>query len=187
LAAFQRLAPTLGARIAELAGDDAWVLIGGTPEWARIAGAALPRQLEGRVLVSTTLDHDAPGMEIASAAKHAASELRAAQGGALVDRLMERAGAHGRAAAGMPAVQRALEAQAVDLLLVSPDFVRDRDCAAEEAVRAAIAQGADVEVLSGDAGAQLGRAAEGIAARLRFAPSASLSEVDSATGAEGSA
>lgn len=169
LAAFQRLAPALGARIAELAGDDGWVLIGGTQEWARIASAALPKQFEGRVLVAGSLDHDAHENDIAQAAKRAASELRAAQGGALVDRLVDRAGPHGRAAAGVPAVQRALQAQAVDLLLVSPDFVRDHEGEAEDAIRAAIAQGADVEVLSGNAAEHLGRAGAGIAARLRFA------------------
>jgi hypothetical protein len=169
LAGFQRLAPSLGARIAELAGDDGWVLIGGTPEWARVVSAALPRSLEGRVMVAGSLDHDAHETDIAQAAKRAASELRAAQGGALVDRLVDRAGPNGRAAAGIPAVQRALEAQAVDLLLVSPDFVREHEGEAESAIRAAIAQGADVEVLSGHAAEHLGRAGTGIAARLRFA------------------
>jgi hypothetical protein len=172
LAAFQRLLPSLGARIADLAGDDGWVLIGGTQEWARIVGSNLPRQLEGRAMVTGSLDHEASDAEIAQAAKRAASELRSAHGGALVDRLVERAGGNGRAAAGVPAVQRALGAQAVDLLLISPDFIRENDREAEDAIRAAIAQGADVEVLSTSAAEHLARTGEGIAARLRFAPAA---------------
>ena len=40
---------------------------------------------------------------------------------------------------------------------------------AESMVRAALEQGSDVEVLSGDQGAYLDRTADGIAARLRFA------------------
>jgi hypothetical protein len=166
---FQRLAASLGARLAALVGEDGWVLIGGTPVWARLAGEALRARLTERVIVSETLDHDAPEEEIVRAAKDAATALRAARGGALLTRLLERAGADGRATAGVPATQRALHARAVDLLLVSPVFLRTHAFLAEDAVRAGLDQGADVEVLSGDAAAHLDRAAGGIAARLRFA------------------
>ena len=80
LAEFERLAASLGERLGQLAGDEGWVLIGGTTAWAHQAGAALPRRLEGRALVSTTLDHDAADVVIARAARRAASELRAAHG-----------------------------------------------------------------------------------------------------------
>ena len=68
-----------------------------------------------------------------------------------------------------PAVQRALRAQAVDVLLLSPEYVRAHERDAEELVRAALASGADVEVPSGSAAERLDEAATGIAARLRFA------------------
>jgi hypothetical protein len=178
--AFQRLAASLGERIAQVAGETGWVLIGGTPEWARLAGAALPRHLAGRTLVSATLRHDAPEDEIRRAAKHAATELRGAEGGLLVDQLVEHAGGHGRAAAGMPAVQRALRAHAVDVLLLSPEFLRAQEREAEELVRAALATGADVEVPSGSAAERLDRAASGIAARLRFAIEAPAMQVGAA-------
>jgi peptide subunit release factor 1 (eRF1) len=57
----------------------------------------------------------------------------------------------------------------VDLLLVTPRFVDAHEGEAEDFVRDAIASGADVEVPSGEAAERLDRAAEGIAARLRFA------------------
>jgi hypothetical protein len=167
--AFHRLAVTLGARLDHLAGDEGWVLVGGTPEWAKHAADELPRHLDGRVLVSPTLDHDAHDDAIAAEARHAATELRAVHGRKLVDQLLERAGGHGRAAAGSAAVQRALRARAVDLLLVTPDLVNRRPDDAEELVRAALAQGADVEVLSVDASPRLDGDAEGVGARLRFA------------------
>jgi hypothetical protein len=56
----------------------------------------------------------------------------------------------------------------VDVLLVSPALIAEHERDAEDAVRAAIAQGADVEVPSGEAAAELDGAAAGIAARLRF-------------------
>jgi hypothetical protein len=168
-AAFQRLANLLAARLAQIAGETGWVLIGGTPEWAGLAGAAMPRQLDGRVLVQATLDHDAPAHEVAGAARRAASALRGAQGRMLVEQLLDDGGGYGRAAVGVPAVQRALRANAVDLLLLSPDFIRAHERDAEELVRAALAGGADVEVPSGTAAQRLDRAATGLAARLRFA------------------
>lgn len=166
---FLRLAGTLASRLADVAGDDGWVLIGGTTQWARLAAGALPSALTARTMVSHTLDHDAPEGTIATAATEAASALRAEKGRVVITRLLEHAGPMGRGAAGVPATQRALHARAVDLLLVSPSFIELQEPDAESMVRAALEQGSDVEVLSGDQGAYLDRTADGIAARLRFA------------------
>lgn len=168
-AEFQRLATMLAHRLGELAGHDGWILLGGTPAWARQAADALPSELAHRALVSPELDHGDSDDAIVRLAKDAATTLRAAHSTVLVNQLLERAGAGGRASAGVPATQRALHARAVDQLLLSPTFVSDQATLAEDLVRAALAQSADVEVLSGDAATQLDRAAGGIAARLRFA------------------
>lgn len=168
-ASFDRLVVLLGERLDQLGDNDSWILIGGTREWATIAGEALTRQFVGRMLVSTALGHDASETEIASGAKHAASELRATRGLMLVDQLVEQGGAHARAAVGVPATQRALREHAVDLLLVTPRFIGTHEREVEDFVRATIATGADVEVPSGEAAEHLDRAANGIAARLRFA------------------
>lgn len=169
-ATFEALAAALAEDVASLAGDEAWILIGGTREWARLAGEALPTHLAGRATVSAALDHDATAAGIIEAAQQAATALRAAHGRALLDSLFEGARLSSRAAGGVPAVQRALRAQAVDLLVLSPAFVRGDAQAAEDAVRAALHQGADVEVLSGDAAERLDRTGGGIGARLRFTP-----------------
>jgi hypothetical protein len=168
-AAFDRLVATLGQRLAQLEGGEGWVLIGGTPEWAQLAGEALLPQFAGRILVSATLDHDASDTEIIAAAKRAATELRATQGVALVDQLIEQAGAQARATVGIPATQRALRANAVDLLLVTPNFISAHEREVEDFVRASMASGGDVEVPSGEAAEHLDQAGGGIAARLRFA------------------
>jgi len=169
VAAFERLVTSLGERLAELDTEQGWVLVGGTPEWARLAGEALARRFAGRLLVSASLDHDATDTEISAAASYAATELRATQGVELVDQLIEQAGRHARAAVGVPATQRALRANAVDLLLVTPKFIGSNEREVEDLVRATLASGADVEVPSGRAAEQLDEAAGGIAARLRFA------------------
>lgn len=168
-AEFQRLATALAHRLGELAGHDGWVLIGGTAMWARVAADALPGELAARTLVSPELDHGDADDAIVHLAKDAATTLRAAHSGVMLNQLLERAGAGGRATAGVPATQRALQARAVDQLLLSPEFVTDEAMLAEELVRAALTQSAEVEVVSGDAATQLDLAAGGIAARLRFA------------------
>jgi hypothetical protein len=165
---FHRLGTTLASRLVELAGDDGWILIGGTREWARHAGDLIPSTHTSRVMVSPTLDHNAHEKEIAETAKHAASELRSQQGHELVNRILERSCDGGRGASGVPAVQRALQASAVDLLVVSPHFLNRTDIDVEEMVRAALARGADIEVLSGSASEALDERTGGVAARLRF-------------------
>ncbi|MEP7226628.1 MAG: hypothetical protein ABI785_04655 [Gemmatimonadales bacterium] len=167
-ASFQRLTGSLAARVAALAGDDGWVLIGGTPEWARAAADALPAHLADRVGVSATLNHDEPETGIAREAENAASALRAAQSQALLESVLESAGALGRGSAGVPGTQRALHTGAVDLLVLSPEFLRAEPDLAEDAIRAALQQGGDVEVLSSPAAEQLDQMGEGIAARLRY-------------------
>jgi hypothetical protein len=167
-ASFQRMAVQLGERLQEFAGDDGWVLLGGTTEWAHHAHETVAKLFPGRIMVSPTLHHGATGADIVRQAKDAASELRGTQGRVLVRQILDRAGGNARGAAGVPAVQRALRATAVDLLLVSPEFIRLHEPEAEAMVRSALAQGADVEAPSGDAAEELDRAAQGVAARLRF-------------------
>jgi hypothetical protein len=168
---FQRLAALLSQRLVDLAGESGWLLIGGTASWPRLAAEALPMELADRTFVSPELDRGDAAEVIVRIAKDAATTLRAAHSGALLDRLLDRAGAGdgGRATAGVPATQRALRARAVDQLLLSPEFVRGNAILAEDVVRTALAQSADVEVLSGDAAIRLDVASDGIAARLRFA------------------
>lgn len=168
-ASFDRLVALLGERFVQLGDADSWILIGGTREWANLAGDTLTGEFKERLMVSTTLDHDASDSEIATAAKHAASDLRAAHGLSLVDQLIDRGGGHARAAVGIPATQHALRAHAVDLLLITPRFIGAHGPEAEDLTRATIASGADVDVPSGEAAEHLDRAANGVAARLRFA------------------
>jgi peptide subunit release factor 1 (eRF1) len=109
-------------------------------------------------------------VEIVREAEEAARRRRGRRNRLLLERVLEHAGALGRGANGVPDTQRALRSEAVDLLVLSPAFLRVSPEQAERFVRGALLQGADVEVLSGDAANYLDDRAEGIAARLRFAP-----------------
>lgn len=168
-AAFDRLAAALAKRLDALATDDGWVVVGGTKEHARQVAAALPARLAHRWTVPTGLDSDAGDDDIIAAAKLAAKSLRAAQGKALLDELVEQGGANGRSAMGLAATQRALLANAVDVLVTSSAFLTSDPEQAEATVRGTLLHGGGVEVLSGDAGTRLDAVAGGVAARLRFA------------------
>lgn len=166
---FDSLAAELATRLTRLAGDDGWIVIGGTRDRARAAADALPGRVAARVTVASALSHDADSADITAAAQRAATELRAAHGQKLLDTLFENAATPTQAASGVPAVQRALRANAVEVLLLSPDFMRRDGAEAENSVRAALSHGADVAVLSGEAATRLDRTAHGIGAKLRFA------------------
>lgn len=168
MTSFRRLCAILGDHLTELAADGSWILIGGTPAWSRYAASALPPHLAARTHASQTLGFNATDEEIATAAKHAGSALRATRGSALLGTMLERAGAEGLAVRGVPATQRALRTSAVDLLVLSPAFLFTDADEAETSVRSALEQGARVEVLSGEAAEKLDREAGGIAGQLRY-------------------
>jgi stalled ribosome rescue protein Dom34 len=117
-------------------------------------------------VLSAELDTRALPVAIIRAAKRAARALRSRRGRELISRVLARV--EYRAAAGVPAVQRAVGVKAVDLLLVSPRFLHLEGERAERILHSVLRQGGRIEVLSEDAGVLLDRVAEGIAARLRF-------------------
>ena len=167
-AAFQKLSAETEAALASLASEEGWIVVGGIQEWAHTLHESLSKRFSGRVRIAPSLAHDATDAQLVREAKDTATELRGAHARALVRDLLDRAGSHARGEVGLPAVQRALQAGAVDLLLVSPEFIRTQERVAEDVVRAAIEQGATVEVPSGEGAEKLDTTASGIAARLRF-------------------
>ena len=94
---FRRLVSDLAHRLADLARDNSWILIGGTPAWSRFAAAALPKHLAERTLVSGSLAISASNEHIATAAKQAGSALRATRGSVMLETMLDLAGAEGRA------------------------------------------------------------------------------------------
>lgn len=167
LAQLHRIGSALVPRLRLLAAADACIVIGGAPQWTGIVLRALPRPLQRRSIVTSELNHTAASRAIIRVAKRAARELRSRRGQEVISRILGRSAY--RAAAGVPALQRALYSNAVDHLFVSPRFLHLEREWAERLLHAALAQGARVDVLSGDAGILLDRLAGGAVARLRFA------------------
>lgn len=163
-----RMLAELAERLKEIAGKNASIVIGGTPQAAIAAEAALPNGLASRALRVPTLDVRATDAEIRDRAEEAVAALRESRQAALVAEVLERYGADGLGAAGAQATWRALDARTVQELLLTGRFVKEHAEEAETAVHAAFDQGALVEALAGAAAERLDRDGAGIAARLRF-------------------
>ena len=170
-----RMITELTAKLADLARADDWILVGGAPAAAHEALAALPANIASRALLVHDLHpHSAPS-RIARCAEHGASVLRRREELGTVGALLENAGAGGRAAAGAADVGQALVAGAIRTLLLSTSFIDDAPEDAERLVREAFDQGAEVEVIVGEAARLLDESAKGVGAVLRFAHAPMLS------------
>ncbi len=154
------------AKIDELAGHDAWVLVGGIPVVASALAGRLSQRLSTRTSV-ISLDVHAPDATLAEAAREHASRLRAREDLERVDEVVAAKARGGAGAVGVKDIERALVNGQVRELYLTSAFVQDHSDEAVEAIRRAFDEGARVEHVSGDAAQRLD-AAGGIAARLRF-------------------
>jgi hypothetical protein len=167
-AGLARMVAELAERIVQAAGSDARIVIGGAPEVARRAAAALPSALAARTWLAPMLPRHASDAEIVRAARRGTATLRARQDEALVDALMEQAAADGLGVIRADLTAYELRERTVQELVLTPHFIEKHPGAAEEAIRAAFDQRARAVVVSGDAAARLDTVAGGIGARLRF-------------------
>ena len=165
----QRMLHELAHRLVVLAGDDAWIVIGGTPLPAKAARAALPDSLSDRTLVMPEMHIWASDAQIRDCAERGASTLQNARDLAAVSAAVGQAGGAGRGVIGVEGASRALAAGAVETLYLSERFLDRAPDEGEVAVRTAFEHGTLPEVVRGDAADLLDRAAQGIAARLRYA------------------
>ena len=154
------------ARIESLAGQDAWVLVGGIPVVASALHGRLSSRLNSRATV-ISLDVHAPDATLAESAREHASRLRAREDLERVEQVVEAKARGSTGAVGVEDIERALVNGQVRELYLTSAFVQDHAEEAVDAIRRAFNEGAKVEHVSGDAAQRLD-AAGGIAARLRF-------------------
>lgn len=165
----ERMLSELAGRLVALAGEDGWIVIGGTPQPAKAAARALPAQIAPRSQVMPSLELRSTRAEIARAAARGASLLRGARDREQVAELIDRAAAGGAGTAGVEPTLDALHAGAVEALFFSQRFLEQHAAEAEAAIREAFDQDASVEEVTGTAATRLDAEAGGMAARLRFA------------------
>lgn len=162
-----RMQSDLLDEVARLAGDDGFVVFGGTSE----VEAALARQA-GRFGDRWSV---CPSMHLGITEAEAEAEMRAAASGltrrmqaGLLDRVCEAARSGGRGCLGVEATRKALVDRRVDALLMSRGFRNGQPDVADHFVGSAFEQSASVEELSEAEADRIDREGEGVGARLRY-------------------
>lgn len=153
-------------RLEQLAGLDAWILIGGIDVVASALHGRLDKKMEHRAAIIPLDIHDKEA-RLAEYAREHASRLRRAEELRLVDEVLSAHAAGGTGAAGLKEIDQALLNGQVHELYVTSAFVNDHAEEAMSAIRRAFDESATVEHVSGE-GAEKLDAAGGVAARLRF-------------------
>jgi hypothetical protein len=152
----------------KLAGDDGWILLGGTSEACSDMNNLLPPRFRERTLTVDSLHMRSRPDELADAARAGASALRGRKAARTVETLAEFAGAGGKGTVGVVPTLSALREHAVQTLYFSKRLMETYPDLAESLVRLALQQSAEIEQLSGSAAEKLDAEFDGIAARLRF-------------------
>ena len=166
--AAERMLKDLAAVIEDHAGAHGAVVLGGTPEMVRHLAQTLPKRFDGRVAERPSLSVDMSLPQIRDEVRSAAGDLSERAHLRLVTELADAARSGALGSLGPEATEIALKEGRVDTLLLSRAFIREHPDYADRCVGAAFGQGADVEEVSGDAGAALDHEGAGVAARLRF-------------------
>ena len=153
-------------KIGQLAGEDAWVLIGGIDVVASALRGRLDKKLMARSDVASFDVHDNEA-RLAALARENASRLRRAEDLRLVEEVVSAHASGGTGAVGLADIDRALLNGQVHELYVTSAFVNEHPDEAVSAIRRAFDVAATVEHVSGE-GAEKLDTVGGIAARLRF-------------------
>lgn len=154
------------SRIEQLAGNDAWILLGGIDVVATQLFARLDKRLGERASVVSIDVHD-NSARLAGIAREHASRLRSVADLQKIDDVVAAHAAGGTGAVGLHQIDKALELGQVHELFVTTAFVEKHAEEAEVAIRRAFEKGASVEHVSGEAADRLDMEG-GVAAKLRF-------------------
>ena len=166
----ERLLKEVKELVCDLAGDDGFVLLGGDQEALSGLRPLMPQGMERRILENSSLRLEMTLPEVKAASAEAASVLAKRRQEALLSQIMEQAYARGTGALGGRDTVRALDAGAVDILILSRPFVEVNPDYADQCVTKAFEQGAEVRVFGGAPSERLDEVGGGIGARLRFRP-----------------
>ena len=169
VAARERVADEAAHRIAELAGDAGYVIVGGNAAAAHVLMHALPTPVVSRARFLPELGTRASDPGIRAAAERGASALRDSDDQAMVSRILEAVGAHGAAVSGIVAAMDAIADGRAHEALLTEHFVNVNPGEAERAIELALDHGTELEIVTGAAAERL-EAAGGIAVQLRFVP-----------------
>jgi hypothetical protein len=164
----ERMMKGLMDRVAEEAGSEGVVVLGGTSEAVAAATNHLPQSLKNRTIQRPALVLEMSDADARDEIETAASALNQQMQEKLLDEVVNQAKAGGKGSLGPEPVEKALQEGRVDTLLLSRNFIRANPDYADHLVGAAFEHHGEVEELSGEGAARLDSEGEGVAARLRY-------------------
>ena len=167
-ASAQRMLREVRDALAEPASEGHLLVVAGAPETTAALLRVLPERAVERTIEVAGVTADATPAELKEAVESAASALSTRLQRTLVEQVIDVTRSAGRACLGRDHTERALQAGAVETLILSRAFALAEPDVAERLVDHAFEQGAAVEEISEMAAKELDREG-GIGARLRFA------------------
>ena len=173
----RRLRKQVADLVTTKAGSDGSVVVGGVEKAARSLLRETESRLAGRIVEAPELSLGMGRPALLERVEAAASTLTRDRQARLLEACLE---ATDRRSVGWNDTVRALDAGAVDTLLLSRGLIESAVDDADRLVASALAQGAGIEELGDAPGARLMDEAAGVAARLRFAPGSLASPGDAA-------
>lgn len=155
-------------QVKEMAGKEGLILLGGPTETTARLQNLLPRELlaRTRIVPGVSVEEEVPRMR--PHIREAVTELSRSLQETLLEEVLSEALGNGKGKTGTRDSRKALRENRADLLLVSSGLLQREHELADQLVGAALDQGADVEVLVGNAAARLDEVGEGLAVRLRY-------------------
>lgn len=163
-----RLHNHVAETLEELAGEDGFIIVGGTKESIADTVGDLSKGFTERAHDVPSLHVEMKDHELEAAVEEAASRLTETWQEALVRKVMDAARSGGNGCLGEEETIRALREHRVGTLLMSRSFINENPDLADRCVGTAFAQDAQVEELGGAPGSLLDEEAGGIAGHLRF-------------------
>ena len=160
-------------RIAQLATDSTFIVVGGIPAVARALLRSLPMDVRQSAMHAERLDVHATKAEVAEVARQSASQMRNAEDLQLIDEALAGAAGNGRGVTGSLDTERALTQGRARDVYFTQTFLEKHSADAEAIVRLALGTQAQLEQVSGAAAVRLDEVG-GIAARLRYASEPAL-------------
>lgn len=166
--ASERMFKKVLAILVDRAGEEGFIVLGGTAETVNHLAASLPKRVEPRLALRPSLHMDMSSAEAREEVADAATELSIARQRGLVEEVLEAARSGDRGCVGPEDTEKALREMRVETLLISRNHMERAPDQADRYVGSAFGQSARVEEIHGDAAGELDELAGGIGARVRY-------------------
>ncbi len=164
----ERLVKHAVDRVADRAGREGLVVVGGPAETGAMVLQALPRGLRERAAEVQGLHVEMTDAEVKRHAEEAATGITRGLQGGLAESIVDLARSGGKGVLGDHSTAKALRERRVDTLVLTRSFIRGKPDRADHLVGTAFEQGAEVEEVSGEGADRLDLEGEGVGARLRW-------------------